>query len=99
MDGQRAHSAEYFNQLYMVDTPHGQLPVAGLLVANADPPLDKTQPSLAEVREAVTKLRGGQAPGIFNICVELLKARSEAMNHELVACSLDCCMAAYYHSS
>ncbi|XP_050735881.1 uncharacterized protein LOC127008208 [Eriocheir sinensis] len=85
MDGQRAHWAEYFEQLYMADPPRGQLPVTGLQVADADPPIDESPPSLGEVREAVAKLRGGKASGACNISAELLKAGGEAMIHGLHA--------------
>ena len=73
MDRQRARWAEYFQQLYMADPPSGQLPTTGLQVADADPSIDESPPSLDEVREAVVKLRGGKAPGICNISVGMLK--------------------------
>lgn len=85
MDGQRARWAEYFEQLYMADPPNGQLPVAGLQMAEADPPIDEAPPSLDEVREAVARLRGGKAPGVCNISAELLKAGGEAMTRGLHA--------------
>ena len=77
--GQRARWAEYFGQLYMADPPTGQLQLAGLRTLVADPPIDVAVPSLAEVREAVAKLRGGKAPGVCNISVELLKGGGDAM--------------------
>ena len=49
-----------------------------MLVAN--PPIDKTGPSVDDVKEAVAKLRGG----INNISAEVFEA--------LVACCFDCCM-------
>ena len=85
MDGQRARWAEYFEQLYMADPPSGQLPVAGLQMAEANPPIDEAPPSLDEVREAVARLRGGKAPGVCNISAELLKAGGEAMTRGLHA--------------
>lgn len=51
-------------QLHMVDPPSEQLPAAGLQVADANLTIDKTSPSLDEVREAVEKLKGGKATGI-----------------------------------
>ena len=55
-DGQMARWAEYFEQLFTVDPPSGQLRTAGLQAVDADPPID-------DVKEAVAKLRGGKAPG------------------------------------
>ena len=79
MAGQQARWAEYFEQLYMAEPPTGQLQLAGLQTLAADPPIDVAAPSLAEVREAVAKLKGGKAPGVCNISVELLKGGGEAM--------------------
>ena len=66
-DGQMAHSAEYFEQLFSVDPPSGQLQMVGLQTLDADLPIDKTVPSTDDVKEAVAKLRGGKAAGIHNI--------------------------------
>lgn len=77
MAGQQARWAEYFERLYMVDPPTGQLQTAGLQTLDADPPINEDAPSLAEVREAIAKLRGGKAPGVCNISVELLKGGGE----------------------
>ncbi|KAG0710766.1 hypothetical protein GWK47_022143 [Chionoecetes opilio] len=74
MDGQMAHWAEYFGQLFTVDPPTEQLHTTGLQAMDADPPIDETAPSLDEVREAVAKLKGGKAAGVCNISAELLKA-------------------------
>ena len=74
-----ARWAEYFEQLFTVDPPSGQLQTAGLQTLNADPPIDVTAPSIDDVKEAVAKLRGGKAAGICNISEELLKAGGEAM--------------------
>ena len=60
-----------------MDPPSGQLRTAGLL--DADPPIDETAPSIDDVKEAVAKLRGRKAAGIYNINAELLKAGGEAM--------------------
>ena len=57
-----------------MDPPSGQLRTAGLEKLDADPPIDETAPSFADVKEAVAKLRGGKAAGICNISAELLKA-------------------------
>ena len=74
-----ARWAEYFEQLFTVDPPSGQLRTAGLQTLDADPPIDETAPSIGDVKEAVAKLRGGKAAGICNISAELLKAGGEAM--------------------
>lgn len=66
-------------QFYTAGPPNGQLPVAGLQVADADPPIDECPPSLDEVRLDVAKMRGGEAPGIHNIGAELLKGDGEVM--------------------
>lgn len=55
MDGKRAHWAEYFEQLYIMDHQSGQLPVDGLQVEDAKPPINKSPPSLDEVRVFVAK--------------------------------------------
>ncbi len=59
--------------------------VAGLQMAEANPPIDEVPPSLAEVRGAVARLRGGKAAGVCNISAEMLKAGGEAMTHGLHA--------------
>lgn len=56
MDGWRVRWVEYFEQLFKADPPCGQLPVAGLQVADPDPPIDESPTSLFEVREVVAKL-------------------------------------------
>ncbi len=45
----------------------------------ADPPVDETPPSLAEVRESVNKMKCGKAAGICNVSTEMLKAGGEDM--------------------
>ena len=49
---------EYFEQLFTVDPPSGQLQTAGLQTLDAGPPIDETSPSIGDVKEAVAKLRG-----------------------------------------
>ena len=49
-DGQMAHWAEYFEQLFTVDPPSGQLQTAGLQTLDADPPIDETAPSIGDVK-------------------------------------------------
>lgn len=84
-DDVRACWAKYFEQLYVAEPPNRQLPLAGVQVAPADPPLVDTPPSLTEVREAVSKLKCGKAAGVCNISAEMLKAGGEAMIHGLHA--------------
>ena len=74
-DEQMVRWAVYFEQLFAVDPPSGQLQTARLQTLDADPPIDETAPSIGDGKEAVAKLRGGKAAaGIYNISVELLKA-------------------------
>ena len=70
----RARLAEYFGQLYRIDPPNGQLPLAGKQMVAADPAIDVTAPSLAEVRKAVEGLKDGRAAGVCSISGEMLKA-------------------------
>lgn len=51
----------------MTEPPSGQLPLFGLQIAAADPPIDKSPPSLVEVREVIRKLKGGKAAWNCNI--------------------------------
>ena len=85
MGGQLARWPEYFRQLFMVDPLSGRLQTTGLQMAQPDPPINEAPPSLDEVREAVSKLKGRKAAGVCNISVELLKAGGEAMIHGLHA--------------
>lgn len=50
-----------------------------------DPPIAEIPPSLGEVREAMVRLRGAKAAGVFNINVDLLKASSAAVMGKLHA--------------
>ena len=74
-----ARWAEYFEQLFTVDPPSGQLRTAGLQTLDTDPPIDEIAPAIGDVKEAVAKLRGGKTAGICNISAGLLRARDEAM--------------------
>ena len=60
---------------------------------DADPLIDKTAPSIDDVKEAVGKLRGGKAAGICKIRGELLKAGGEAM-----ICGLHAVLTTVWHS-
>lgn len=50
-----------------------------------DPPIDESPPSLGEVREGVTRMKGGKAAGDCNITVERLSAEGEAVTRGLHA--------------
>ena len=50
-----------------------------MLTQDTDPPIDETAPSIYDVKEAVAKLREGNAACVCNISAELLKAGDEAM--------------------
>ena len=69
----------------MAEPPTRRLSLAGVDIAAADPPVDETPPSLAEVREAVNKLNCGKAAGVCNVRAEMLKGRGEAVIHGLHA--------------
>ncbi len=69
----------------MAEPPSRRLSMAAVEIAAADPPVDEIPPSLAEMREAVNKLKGGKAAGVCNISAEMLKAGGEAMIHSLHA--------------
>ncbi|XP_069972956.1 uncharacterized protein [Penaeus vannamei] len=60
--------AEYFEKLYQLDPPTVNLDVVSAVIPLPDPP------SLAEVREAISKLKSGKAASICGIPAELLKA-------------------------
>lgn len=62
-----------------------KLPAAGLQIENADPPTDKTVPSLDEVIENVAMLKGEKASDVSNITAELIKAEGQAMTCELLS--------------
>ena len=89
-----ARWADYFEQLFTVEPPGGQLQTAGLQTLDADPPIDETAPSIDDVKEAVAKLRDGKAAGICNMRAELLKAGGEA-----IICGLHAVLIAVWHSS
>lgn len=60
-------------------------------MAAADPPENKNLPSLSEVREAASKLNGGESAGVCSVSA-MLKDRS-------VACGSVCCVAIRYDFS
>ena len=68
-----------------MDPPSRQVLTAGLQTLDADPPIDKNAPTIADVEKAVVKLRGGKAAGICNISAALFKAGHAAMIHGLHA--------------
>ena len=53
----RERWAEYFEQLYQVDPPTVNLDVGSAVIPLSDPPISEDPPSLAEVREAISKLK------------------------------------------
>ncbi|XP_069994128.1 uncharacterized protein [Penaeus vannamei] len=53
--------AEYFEQLYQVDPPIGNLHVGSAKIPLLDPPISEDPPSLTEVRRANSKLKRGKA--------------------------------------
>ena len=56
VDGQMAGWAEYFEQLFKINPPCGQLHITGLQVMDADLHINEAD----EVKEAVAKLRVGK---------------------------------------
>ena len=83
-DGEIARWAEYFEHLFMVDPPSGELQTARLETLHANRPIVETAPSI-DNKETVAKLTGGKSSGIYNISAELLKAGGEIMIHGLHA--------------
>lgn len=77
MLGYCKHWAEYFQQLLQVDPPAVSLDAIGVVISVSDPTISEEPPTLTEVWEAISKLRGGKAMGICRIPAELLKARGE----------------------
>ena len=65
--------------MYQVDSPAVNLDVGSAAIPLPDPPISEDSPSLAEVREAISKLKSGKAAGICGIPAELLKAGGEPM--------------------
>ena len=78
-DGQMAHWAEYFEQLFKVNSLSERLQTTGLQVMDANPPINEAALSIDEVKGTVAKLRGGKAAGICNISAELPRAEGKAM--------------------
>ena len=71
---QMACWAEYFEQLFMVNAPSGQLHTTGLQVVDADLPINEAAPSLDEVKNVVAKLRGGMEGFLFYLFIFLFIA-------------------------
>ncbi len=69
----------------MAEPPSRRLSLACEEIPAADLKVDEIPPFLAEVREAVNKLKGGKAAGVCNISAEMLKAVGETMIHGLHA--------------
>ena len=71
--------AEYFEQLYQVDPPTVNLDAGSAEIPLPDPPISEDDPSLTEVRGAISKLNSGKVVGICGIPAELLKDGGEPM--------------------
>ena len=78
-DGVRARWAEYFEQLFRVDPPTDSLDAGDVAVPLPDPQISEEPPTLTEVREAISKLKGGKAAGFCGIPAELLKSGGDSM--------------------
>lgn len=85
MGGQRSRWTEYFQQLYMANSPGGQLQTADLQIETADSHFNDIAPSPFDVKEDVARLRSGKSHGVCKICVEVLKTGCLAMLHEFQA--------------
>ncbi|XP_069976414.1 uncharacterized protein [Penaeus vannamei] len=72
--GVRECWAEYFEQLYQVDPSAVCLDAQDVEIPVPDPPISEDPPTLTEIREVISKLKGGKAAGICDIPAELLKA-------------------------
>ena len=67
-----------FEWLYQAD-PAAQLDVRGVTLLIPDPAINCEPPSFVEPQAAVTSWKGGKAPRICSIHVELLKAGGNAV--------------------
>ena len=74
-----ARWAEYFEQLFMMDSLSKQIQRAGLQTLDGDSPIDETASSTDDVKEALAKLKDGKAAAICNIRAKLLKVGDEAI--------------------
>lgn len=83
----------------MTNTPVLQLLQADVQMMAADPPINKTAPSLPKVRVAVNKLDGGKAAEGCIIRAAMLK-QGEGQSHDPhVAYNAVCCLPICRHSS
>lgn len=69
----------------MADPTSGRLRIDDLQALNSDPPIEEVPPSLDEVREVLTRLKGGKASDVCSINAELAKAGGEAVTRGLHA--------------
>ncbi|XP_069969587.1 uncharacterized protein [Penaeus vannamei] len=77
--GVRERWAEYFEQLYLANPTAVSLDVSVVAIPVPDPPIIEDSLTLTEAMEAISKPKGGKAPGLCDIYAELLKARDEPM--------------------
>lgn len=64
--------------MYTAELPSGQFPLSVSKMVAADLLIYESSTSFAEVREAVRNLTGGEAAGVCNINVKVMKPAGEA---------------------
>ena len=75
----KARWAGYFERLYQADPTAVELDVRGVTIPIAKPPINCEPPSFVETQAVLSKLKGGNVPGICSIHAELLKAGGNAV--------------------
>lgn len=88
--------AEYFGKLYQVDFPAVSLDTSGVAIPLPEPPISEEPPTLTEVREDISKLKGGKPIGICSIPANVPKVGDEPM--ALACMGLRAVLAAILHS-
>lgn len=56
-------SAEYFERLYLINLPAISLDSSGVAIPVPNPSISEDPPTLIEVREVISKLKGGKTKG------------------------------------
>ena len=74
----KARWVSNFERLFQAYPLAVELDVRGVTILIADPPINCGPPSFVETQAAVNRLKRGEAPGIFGIHAELLKAGGSA---------------------